>query len=198
MDFELILKVQADFLFHFFFLFGKSSLYSVTSRVLKIARQYYIFLESWVRALYDAAIFEKPSTTFLHPNCYRKSCLDFGFRNFRFLESTVRTDTTRWPRAVRNLMFSIQDGRYSPAFHIRALLARILYGRILRFLPWCSMKILPDLRSNGQSSLALSQLQFLRYLSKQNKNQATSRHDDPHARETFRPRNAQICLAFHG
>ena len=31
MDFELILKVQADFLFHFFFLFGKSSLYSVTS-----------------------------------------------------------------------------------------------------------------------------------------------------------------------
>ena len=195
MDFELILKVQADFLFHFFFLFGKSSLYSVTSRVLKIARQYYIFLESWVRVLYDAAIFEKHSTTFLHPNCYRKSCLDPEFQVSR---EHGTTDTTRWPRAVRNLMFSIQDGRYSPAFHIRALLARILYGRILRFLPWCSMKILPDLRSNGQSSLARSQLQFLRYLSKQNKNQATSRHDDPHARETFRPRNAQICLAFHG
>ena len=86
-----------------------------------------------------------------------------GFSRARYV------DTTGWPEGGRNLMFSIQDGR-SPRF-LFALCSHISFMVISTLSTRCSMKILPDLRSNGQSSLARSQLQFLRYLSKQNKNQ---------------------------
>ena len=94
MDFERNLKARADFLFHFFLLFRKSSLHALTSRVLEIASQCYIFLKRGDRALCNGAIFLIRSATIFYPKCYRRHQVISWSTDLNLKNSLTYTTTT--------------------------------------------------------------------------------------------------------